>query len=198
MPGMVRQGGLLMRSEKSRTAARTSARRAVYRQGTKQVRVESLDNTFAVRYREGAGAVVSEALRAQGQVRAIEPQRLLIVEFPDAARRAAALRQLNRWTDEGLVEFVTPVLRDAESQLRQILTDEITVRFKSTLPSQQLAAVEQEYGVTVARQNEFVPTQFIFKVSQPKGLDTLDIASRLDAADDVEFATPNFISEYQR
>jgi len=35
-------------------------------------------------------------------------------------------------------------------------------------------------------------------VTQPKGLHTLEVASQLDAAKEVEFATPNFISEHQR
>ena len=58
--------------------------------------------------------------------------------------------------------------------------------------------LHREYGVTVARQNEFVPNQFILKAEQPSGLNALEIASKLDQADGVEFATPNFISEYRR
>jgi hypothetical protein len=108
------------------------------------------------------------------------------------------VKQLQKWVDDGTVEFVTPVLRDEESQLQQILSDEITVRFKSALTSKQLKGVEEKYGVVVARQNEFVPRQFVVKVAQPTGLRTLDVASQLDAADNVEFATPNFISQFRR
>jgi len=187
-----------MKPKTSPTRIERAARRAFYRQGKRKVYMEPLDNTIAVRYRESAEADVYEVLRSLGQVRLIESQRLLIVEFPDAAHRAAALKQLRPWLDEGVVEFVTPVLRDADSHLCQILTDEIAVRFKSALPAKRLKAVEQKYGVTIARQNEFVPNQFIVKVTQPEGLHTLEVASQLDAADEVEFATPNFISEHRR
>lgn len=187
-----------MTPKKAPTWARTSARRVSYKQGAREVYVKPLNNTVAVRYREGAESLVYEALRSQGRVRAIEAQRLLITEFPNAARYTEAAKQLQLWEDEGVVEFVTPVLRDEESQLQQILTDEITVRFKAVLNTKQLQEVEEKYGVTIVRQNEFVPRQFVVKVPQTRGLRTLDVASQLDAADAVEFATPNFISEYRR
>lgn len=183
---------------KSQARAEESARRAFYRRGTKKIYIEPLDNTIAVRFREGVETDLDQALRALGQVQIDRSQRLAIVKFPDAARRDQASKQLQQWLDDGILEFVTPVLRDAESQLHQILTDEIAVRFKSALPLKRLRAMEQKYGVTVARQNEFVPNQFIVKVAQPEGLRTLEVASRLDAADEVEFATPNFISEHRR
>ena len=97
-----------------------------------------------------------------------------------------------------MAELVTPVLRDRESDLRQILTDEVTVRFKSIQSAEKLKEVERKYGVSVARQNEFVPSQFVLKVDQPSGLRTLDVASALDEADDVQFASPNFVSEHGR
>ena len=183
---------------KSHTRTNTSAGRAFYKHGNKKIYVEPLDNIIAVRYREGTKTDVCRALRSLGQVQAKESQRLAIVQFSDASQREEALQLLQQWLDDGVVEFVTPVLRDPESGLYQILTDEIAVRFKSVLPSKHLRAVEQKYGVTVARQNEFVPTQCIMKVTQPKGLHTLEVASQLDAAKEVEFATPNFISEHRR
>jgi hypothetical protein len=84
-----------------------------------------------------------------------------------------------------------------DSQLVQILTDEITVRFKSKPSASRLQAIEQQYAVSVARQNEFVPAQFIVKVRRPFGLRTLEVASELDTVEEVSFATPNFISQYQ-
>lgn len=186
-----------MKSKESDAPTKISTRRPAHQRGKGKVFAKPLGNTIAVRYREAAGETVYAKLHALGQVRAIEPQRLFIVEFPKA-RRAAAEKQLQQWMGEGTIEFFTTVLRDEDSQLRQIPTDEITVRFKAALPPRRLKTLEKKYGVTVARQNEFVPNQFILKVAQPSGLRTLEVASRLDAADDVEFAEPNFISEFRR
>ena len=187
-----------MKPARALARTKTSASRVFYRQGKRKVYVELLGNTVAVRCREDAEETVCSALRSLGRVRAVESHRLLIVELPEATQRAAALKQLEQWGEEGAVEFVTPVLRDSESQLRQILTDEITVRFKPVLPPEQLKRIEEKYGVTIARQNEFIPNQFIVKVTQPNGLHTLEVANQLDAADEVEFAAPNFISEFRR
>ena len=183
---------------KPHARAKEPVRYAFYMRGAKKIYVETLDNTIAVRFREGVKTDIDHALRALGQVRIDRSQRLAIVEFIDAAQRDRAEKRLQKWLDDGIAEFVTPVLRDADSQLYQILTDEITVRFESVLPLKRLKAMEQKYGVTVARQNEFVPNQFIVKVAQPEGLRTLEVASQLDAADEVEFAAPNFISEHRR
>ncbi len=183
---------------KSQARAKEPTHRAFYMRGAKKVYAELLDNTLAVRYREDVKTDIYQALRTMGRVRIDQARRLAIVEFSGTAQRDQAENRLRKWLDDGIVEFVTPVLRDADSQLLQILTDEITVRFESVLPLKRLKAMEQKYGVTVARQNEFVPNQFIVKVTQPEGLRTLEVASQLDAADEVEFATPNFISEHRR
>lgn len=187
-----------MKPARSPIGAKTPASRVFYRHGKRKVYMEPLDDTVAVRCHEDAEEPVCAALRSLGRVQKVESHRLLIVELRDPAQRAVAFNQLQQWAEEGAIEFVTPVLRDSESQLRQILTDEITVRFKSVLPPERLKKVEEKYGVTVVRQNEFVPTQFIVKVRQPTGLRTLEVASQLDAADEVEFAAPNFVSEFRR
>jgi hypothetical protein len=160
--------------------------------------IEPMKNRFAVRYREGNQPRIARGLAKLGQVQEVKPQRLLLVEFADQAHSEAAQQQLQHWTDDGSIEFATPMLRDPASDSARILTDEITVRFKSALPEQRLKQFARKYGVTIARQNEFVPTQYIVKVDKPEGLQTLDIAHQLDESDDVEFATPNFISEYRR
>ncbi|MFL5732856.1 MAG: hypothetical protein ACJ78Q_06610 [Chloroflexia bacterium] len=181
-----------------KTAVPPTGQRASYKQGAKKGYGEPLENSIAVRYCDGAEPTVREALGPDAKVQATEPQRLLVADFPDAASRDAALDRLLQLVDKGLVEFATPVLLDPSSQLRQIPTDEITVRFKSPLPEDQLKSFEQKYGVSVVRQNEFVPNQYIMKVARPVGLHTLDVANELNPEEDVEFATPNFISEYRR
>jgi hypothetical protein len=169
-----------------------------YKQGSKRIRVELLENVIAVRYRAGAERSVTSALRTFGRAEIIRSQRLAVVELADEGQRARAVQRFHHWLQEGVVEFVTPVLRDSESQTLQILSDEIAVRFKSTLTSKRRRSVEQRYGITLARQNEFVPRQFIAKVPQPEGLRTLEVAGELNSAEEVEFAAPNFISEYRR
>lgn len=175
------------------------ARRTFYRSAARRVFVEPLDNTLAVRYREGARDEIDKMLRPLGRVRSLDKQRLLIVESPKAQRRSAAMKRVLASVSQGNLEFATPVLRDPDTRLRQILTDEITVRFKKpAVPDKQLRSLEQRFGVKVARRNEFVPNQFTMKLDRPKGLDTLRVASKLDAEDEIEFASPNFLSEHIR
>jgi hypothetical protein len=157
---------------------------------------EELPGTYAVRFREGREAAVRQAVGEQGDVQSIPNQNLLIVSFSDPDRQRVGLESLHHLQDRGAVEFVTPVLLNPSSQLRQILTDEITVRFKQPGPPPE--RLQSEYGLTVARRNEFVPNQYVLRLERPRGLKTLEVAKALDQADDVEFAAPNYISEHRR
>ena len=108
------------------------------------------------------------------------------------------MTQLRVWHRDGRVEFFTPVLVDDKTRLLRILTDEITVRFKPHVPVTRRADIQRKLGVDTLRQNEFVPDQHVVKVSEPLGLKTLAVARALDRSPDVEYATPNYISEYRR
>jgi hypothetical protein len=160
--------------------------------------VESLDDWWAVRYAEPAREAVRQALQEFGQVREHLPQRIFVVELAKSDRREGLLKILRQLLGDGAIEFFKPVLRDPDSELQQIVTDEISVRFKQVPSARALKAVEKKYGVRIERQNEFVPSQFIVRTAHPEALDTLEVASLLDEAEEVEFAAPNFISEHRR
>ena len=156
------------------------------------------DNTLAVRYETSDRAQVRKILRSLGELSETESQRLLIVRLPDGVTVETAIQQLQPLLDKGQIESVFPVLLDKESQLLQVLTDEITVQFKPTVRAKARKQIEKQYGLTVVRKNEFVPNKFVVKVPAAKGLETLRVASELDAVEEVEFAAPNFVSEHRR
>ena len=171
--------------------------RHFYRQGKTKVYLKPVDNTLAVRYRQRAKAQVRKALRSLGQVSEIKSQQLFIVELSEGTKEQEARARLQPLTEKGAIDSLAPLLRDEDSQLLQVLTDEITVRFKPTIAAKERKQIEKKYGLTIVRKNEFVPNQFVVKVPRPGGLDTLKVANELDAADGVEFAAPNFVSEYR-
>lgn len=187
-----------MSAGKSPARAKASARRLTQRQRAKTSDVEAPAQVWAVRYQAAHRAAVERALIACGRVRELAPQRLFVVELASAAQSDKLLARLEQLRAAGQIEFFQPVLRDAVSQLQQIVTDEISVRFKKVPSAKQLKAVERKYGVRVARRNEFVPNQFIVQTAPARELNTLEVASQLDAAEEIEFAAPNFISEYKR
>jgi hypothetical protein len=154
---------------------------------------------LAVRWTGKTPDRVYRALDAFGRVEAIPAHRLLLLHPARGLDRDALDRHLASLHSRGLIEFATPVLRDPDSQLCQIVTDEITVRFRSpTLPRRFLDELSRRCGVRVARRNEFVPNQVVLKVDEPLGRQPLKIAADIDAADEVEFAAPNFISQIKR
>ena len=178
--------------------AKKTAGRHFYRQGKTKVYLKPVDNTLAVRYNSSAKSQVRKILSSLGQLSEIESQRLFIVQLLEGTTEETAAQHLQPLMDKGTIESIAPVLRDEESKLLQVLTDEITIRFKPTLAAKERKQVEKKYGLTISRKNEFVPNQFVVKVPRSKGLDALKVANELDAADEVEFAAPNFVSEYRR
>lgn len=178
--------------------AKKSAGRQFYRQGNTKVYLKPVDNTLAVRYNQSARAQVRRRLSSLGELSEIESQQLFIVYLSAGTNGEAARHHLQSLLDKGAIEALAPVLRDEKSQLLQVLTDEITVRFKPTVAARERKQMEMKYGLTIARKNEFVPNQFVVKVPRSRVLDTLNVANELDAADEVEFAAPNFVSEYRR
>jgi hypothetical protein len=120
------------------------------------------------------------------------------VQLSSSADKEKVIEQVQAFLERGIAEAIVPVWRDEESQLLQVLTDEVTVRFKRPLPKKEREQVEKKFGFTIARQNEFVPNQFVVKVPIARGVDALKVANELDADDEVEFAAPNFVSEHKR
>jgi len=159
--------------------------------------VEPVAGMFALRCRPGVAARVRRALAKAGGVHSLPAQNILIVELAGESSPERS-DKLQQWQREGLVDFFTPVLRDKQTQLLQILTDEITVRFKPTAPQRRRDRLRHLYGLMAPRQNEFVRDQYVFKIPDAVGLKPLEIAKKLNRAAEVEFAAPNFISEYRR
>lgn len=183
--------------------AGASGKPITFQQRKRPVAVEPVDNLMAVRFRaDAAGAVRQKAqaeLSSMAEVKDVAPAGVLVVHAPaDPSVRGRLMRALADWQKQGLVEFCTPVLRDGKSQLHQILTDEITLRLKPTVSPSRIEDLQQEYHVRLVKKNEFVPNQFLVKVSEPTGLRPLEVAGNLDANDAVEFAAPNFISQAAR
>lgn len=169
-----------------------------YGHGKGKVYLKPVANTLAVRHKASAREQVRKTLRSLGELSEIESQRLLVVHLPGGVKVEAALEKLKPLLDKEKIECVFPVLLDKESKLLQVLTDEITVRFKPSVDAKKRKQIEKEFGLTVARKNESVPNQFVVTAPGAEGLDTLKLANKLDAADEVEFATPNFVSEHRR
>ena len=153
-----------------------------------------MPNQVAVRYCEGQEEKVRDTLSALGTVEPQPSSRILIVHRPSSVPSTKLQAVLDDLLNGKLIEFATPVLHDPDSNTRQVLTDEIVLRLKPGRTDRTLAAVTAEHGVTIGERNEFEPTQYIVKVLHTSGTRTLDVARSLDERDDVEFASPNFLS----
>lgn len=153
---------------------------------------------MAARYRTGQERKVRDALAPFGSVETYPLRRMVVLQQAPGVARATVQAVLDELQRAKLIEFVTPVLVDRQSNARQVLTDEIVLRLKPGRSQRTLAVLTAEHGVRIGRRNEFEPSQYIVKVLNPSGTQTLDVARSLDRSDDVEFASPNFLTEIKR
>jgi hypothetical protein len=149
---------------------------------------------LAVRPAAGAGAEVRKALGRDADVEVLEQHNLLLVK----PRNPASAKTLEQLRGDGKIEFANAVIHDADTGLIKIPTDEIIVRCKRSMTPSQCRALIESSGLEVLRQNEFVPTQFVAKVTAGAQADPVRIAAKLDKSANIEFAAPNFLSQHLR
>jgi len=160
--------------------------------------LKAVPDEIAARYRTGQQEKVRAALAPLGAVETYPQQRMIVVRRGRGVASTKLTSALDDLRKQNVIEFVTPVLRDPESGTRQVLTDEIVLRLKPGRSKRALDALKAAHGIEVERRNEYEPSQYIVKVANPSGTQTLDVARSLDESDDVEFASPNFLTEIKR
>jgi hypothetical protein len=175
-----------------------AARRNPTSPSTVRPKLKAVPNAVAVRYCAGNEGKVRDTLTPFGEVALYRPQRMAVLERSPGVTSARVETALDDLKAQKAIEFITPVLLDGESNTRQVLTDEIVLRLKPGRTKRTLQTLGAAHGVTISRRNEFEPSQYVLKVPSPSGTQTLDIARSLDASDDVEFASPNFLTEIKR
>ena len=142
------------RTTARRTAARAVPRRRSASPAPSQKPIPGRDGRPLLR-RPGAESPAGprHARHAQAQ----PSSRLFILHRSPGITSSKVKASLLTLQEEAAIEFATPVLRDAASDTRQVLTDEIVLRLKPGQNSRTLAAVKAEHGLTIGKRNEFNP-----------------------------------------
>ncbi len=170
-----------------------------YRSGGKAVSIVPEERRFAIGILDAASATeIAETLGNLGRVDFSAKHGLALVECAPGTDPRILRERVEQLVEEGRLDFSAPVLRDPATGLAQILNDEITVRFSPKLALAQVRKLSAKHGLTIARRNEFVPNQFVLKLDKPRGLEALATATKLDREAMVDFAVPNFVSEFRK
>jgi len=171
----------------------------MYRSGGKNVSVVPEERRLALGVVDAASAAeLEKTLGDLGRVEFSAKHGVALVEHAPGVDPRAVQEWAERLVEAGGIEFCAPVLRDAATGVVQILNDEITARFNPKLTLAAVRKLAAKHGLAIARQNEFVPQQFVLKMQKPRGLEALKTASDLDREEMVDFAAPNFVSEFRK
>jgi len=126
--------------------------------------------------------------------------RTMLLHEPGAARTAiSTVRNALSARLMTNVRRTLPVYVEDESQLRVIVTREITVRFKPKTTKAQQTKVLTDLNLTTRQANEFNKYQYVvIPASDIDESDTIRAANRLSERSEVEYAAPNFVSESRK
>lgn len=134
--------------------------------------------------------------RGLRQVRRIPPN-FLIFQLPEpvgraeVARIARSLKQESRYGR--LMREIGVIITDEQDPDTPILlTDEFIALFKSEVTRQQIDDLNREHGVEVVGPDPFVENQFLLRVTDASGGDSLTVSRIYERSPLTEFAHPNF------
>lgn len=183
-----------------RSSARTGRASGARSKAAKKTRSTSpypIAGQIAVRWMPGAERKAVSSLAPLGRIEKHAASRVLVLHHHAPVSRVRPV--LERLIAGGVVDFVTPVLCEPSTGARQIPTDEIVVRLKSSEHAgRTIKSLSDAHGLQGVRRNEFDPAQYIVKISSSSGQATIKIARSLDRRDDVEFASPNVLTSLKR
>jgi subtilisin family serine protease len=174
-----------------------------YYVGDKKVKLNRLPDSFALKYKENVPShAIERKLLDMPEMADVEERkdmpvnRLVIVTLPQPRRLADVKESLQNLEDDDRVEFIVPVYREPQSGLRMVVTDEITVRFKSDVSNEAIDRLNKETDVEIIKNDRFALNQYTLKVKDPK--ETFAIANKYHESNLTEFAEPNFFSEIKK
>ncbi len=174
-----------------------------YYVGDKKIKLNKMPDSFALKYKQDVPShVIKRKLLDMPDMADAEEHkdmpvnRLVIVTLPQSRHLADVTESIRSLEDDDSVEFIVPVYREPQSGLRMVVTDEITVRFKSDVSSEVIDKFNKENGVEIIKKDRFAPNQYTLKVKDPK--ETFTIANKYHESNLTEFAEPNFFSEIKK
>lgn len=90
--------------------------------------------------------------------------------------------------------------RESETGLLRLVYREVVIRFKHGISKKMRGSILKKEGFKVRRVNPFIPDQVVVYDPERKhsGEQLIELSNRWTEMDEVVFATPNFISQYQR
>jgi len=181
----------------------TSNEKEYYYAAGKKVKLTRLTDCFAVKYKSDMPSRAMErnlaerAEFADAEERKDLPKyRMVLVTMPPSTKLESMRASVRSVEDDANVESVNPVYREAQSGLRMVATDELTVRFKENVSDADIAKLNSDNGVEIIEKNRFVANQYLLRVANPE--DLLSVANKYQESHLVEFAEPNFIAEAKK
>lgn len=175
--------------------------------GDKKILLKPIDDVIVVRYKKSlddaaARSMISSkpaARLAGASLKTYPKYNIALVSRPPSERAGARNDFSNAVAADENVEFVSRAYREGETGSFMVVTDEINVRFKKGVDQQTIDRMISDNDLAIVESgDEFSPGEYLVKIMDTNGDKTIDIANKLASLPEVEFAEPNFITEFKK
>ncbi len=123
---------------------------------------------------------------------------ILLIRLPDEQTTEGRLESEHLLAARSEVRSVTPVFTVGEEKYLTILLDEFVVRFRPEVSAEEIAALNEQHGVEVVREDRYEANQFILRVTAASQVDALEAANLYHESALTLWAAPNFLSEVRK
>lgn len=140
--------------------------------------------------REAAAALLPVAAFPESDVvvyKVVEAQRRLVKTVRNTIRRL--------FKKEPSIRFAGRVLKDAETGVIYVYTENFFIKFKDEVPTERCEAILKEQQLEVAEKLVFATNAYFAKAPEGTGLDIFKIAETLIELPEIEYCHPELVQE---
>jgi len=119
------------------------------------------------------------------------PSGLVLTVVKEGLNKEAITQALERLSKLTEIKYCTPVFQFCNMKL--ILRDEFTVRFKPEVTEEYIHSLNVENTVEVVRKSPYRHNRYVLRVINPKSKNAIEAANIYNEHPQVKYGTPNFI-----
>lgn len=178
--------------------------------GDKKITLRPVDDVVVVRYKKSLGDTGVQELisskplaRIEGvNIKTYPKYNIALVTRPPAENAATRENFSSEVGDDENIEFISRAYREVETGSLMVVTDEINIKFKKGITKESINELITSKKLSIIEGDEegteLTSNPYLVKVKDANGDNTVDTANALSSLPEVEYAEPNFVTEFKK
>jgi subtilisin family serine protease len=176
--------------------------------GNKKVSLKAVDDMVVVKYKKSVDSRKALDIISNNpgfnlestHVKTYAPYNVSIVTTPvDENTTAGKKFSVESLARDEQIQFVSSAFKDEATGSLVIITDQISVGFKTGTSKHAIDQLLSENDLSIVEQSKFSPFQYVLRVNNAHNIDkTLDVYRKLISRAEIEYADPVTLTEFRK